>query len=141
MPGAKQPYHYAEQMELRAAEEHLAKCSGVAERMAFTNLGDAIRALAERDYQVTGAAIVLAAGRPLPDLARILASHALIHTAEGEFFRACFLRAGERLGIRVTGIRERDLTESLAPQRPPGPPWTQDQKLAAAAACQVLLAS
>jgi hypothetical protein len=49
------------------------------------------------------------------------------------------------LGIRVTGIRERDLGERSALQseiaslgKTVGPPWTQDQKMAAQAAMTVL---
>ena len=92
----------------------------------------------------------MAAGRPLPALADILSSHALIHTAEGEFFRRCLREACEGQGIAVTGIRERDLDARAnavfgaaaartqqriaALGRSLGPPWTQDQKIAALAA-------
>jgi hypothetical protein len=95
--------------------------------------------------EIACAAVLLASGRPLPSLPNILASHALIHTAEGEFFRQIVRQACERLGIRVTGIRERDLAECSALQveiaklgKIVGPPWTQDQKTAALAAMLVL---
>jgi hypothetical protein len=84
----------------------------------------------------------------------IRASHALIHTAEGEFFRNAVRKACERLKISVTAIRERELDErakttfgnavsrvrrrisSLGSSI--GPPWTKDHKVAALAASMIL---
>jgi hypothetical protein len=90
----------------------------------------------------------------MPELERILASHPLIHTAEGEFFRKVFSEACEALGIPVTGIREKELTERAqavfkksaatlpaelaAAAKHLGPRWSQDQKTAALAAAVVL---
>src|SRR5260370_1369154 len=130
MKGAKQPYHHVEAMELHAAEKHLAKCAAIADRMALEAVGGLVRELTNRGYQTVGAAVLLASGRPLPDLAKILASHALIHTAEGEFFRDIFRRACDGRGIAVTAMRERDVDEAPALRRPAGPPCTQAQKLA-----------
>ena len=58
-----------------------------------------------------GAAVLLASGRPLPALEKILAAHPLIHSAEGEFFRHAASKAFESQHIPVTAIRERDLDE------------------------------
>jgi hypothetical protein len=142
-PGANQPYHFAEKLEFGAAEKHLAGCRVISERLALAAVRDVIREL--NGYEVAGAAILLASGRPLPALPEILASHALIHTAEGEFFRQVVRQACEHLGIGVTGIRERELGGDSALQREiaglgkiVGPPWTQDQKMAALAAMIVL---
>lgn len=152
--GAKQPYHFAKEQESHVAEKHLADCAATSERLATKALGDIAKELRRRNYAVAGAAILLASGRPLPSLPQILASHALIHTAEGELFRQAFWKASERLKIPVTGIREKDLDE-LAEAicgRPPielrseiaafgaslGPPWTTDQKIATLAALLVL---
>lgn len=87
IPGAKQPYHFAKTLGLSEAEKHLAKCAGVSERLALAAVRDLVGELKGRDYRVVAAAVLLASGRPVPPLAEILASHALIHTAEGEFFR------------------------------------------------------
>ena len=140
---ANQPYHFVEKLELRAAEKYLKDYAAVSERLALTAFREVVKDL--NGYEITGAAILLASGRPLPPLPSILASHALIHTAEGEFFRQVVRQACERLGIRVTGIRERDLGEGTALQseianlgKTVGPPWTQDQKMAALAAMMVL---
>jgi len=53
--------------------------------------------------------MLLASGRALPSLQKILASHALIHTAEGEFFRKIVSESCESCHIPVMGIREREL--------------------------------
>jgi hypothetical protein len=142
-PGANQPYHFAEKLELRAAEKHLTSCTAISEQLALAAFRDVVKAL--NGYEVAGAAILLASGRPLPSLPDILASHALIHTAEGEFFRQIVRQACEHLGISVTGLRERELGAGSALQseiaklgKTVGPPWTQDQKLAALAAMMLL---
>jgi hypothetical protein len=102
-----------------------------------------------RRYRIVGAAILLASGRPLPPLAKILAAHPLIHTAEGEFFRQAVRQACEGLQIPVTAIRMRELDagantgselqRSIAGLgRSVGPPWTKDHKTAALAAALLL---
>jgi len=99
-------------------------------------------------------ALLLASGRPQPKLEAILASHALIHAADGEHFRIALREASQSCGLAVTGIREADLLECAQGVlgqpaarlqatvtglgRALGPPWTQDQKLAALAAWVVL---
>jgi len=148
--GAQQPYHFAQGQKLSEAESYLATCAAASERLAWEALRKIIQEARRRGKDVARCAILLAAGRNLPALPKILASHPLIHTAEGEFFRQSFRQAGERLGLQVTGIRERDLDEralavfgakadsvkgeiaglgSLL-----GPPWTSDQKNACLAA-------
>jgi hypothetical protein len=152
--GANQPYHFAQGQKLPEAERYLRECAAISEQLAFAALDDVVQELQRREYAVAGCAILLASGRTLPALPQILSSHSLIHTAEGEFFRAAFRRASERLEIRVIGIRERELDwraeEVLGKQairlrgqiatlgRSVGPPWTTDQKTASLAALLVL---
>jgi hypothetical protein len=74
------------------------------------------------------------AKRALPPLEAILASHSLVHSAEGELFRAALLTAGEKVGLAVV---------ELAPVATPalsvdGPPWGKDQRTAAALAWAAL---
>ena len=156
LPGAKQPYHYAAHrgFTLSESESYLANCAAVSESLALAAVEELLRELDGRHYQVTGSAVLLASGRPLPSLAKILASHPLIHTAEGEFFRNAVRKACERLQIPVTAIRERDLEEQArtafgnAASRVQrriaslgssiGPPWTRDHKTAALAALMIL---
>jgi hypothetical protein len=152
--GAKQPYHYAADLGLSEAERHLANCAAASERLALAAVGHVVRELEARHYRIVGSAVLLASGRPLPALSKILTSHPLLHTAEGEFFRNAVRKACERLKISVTAIRERDLEElaktafgnaaggvqrrisSLGSSI--GPPWTKDHKAAALAASMIL---
>jgi hypothetical protein len=144
--GAKQPYHYAVEHQLADPEGYLAECAAASERLAFEALREIILEARRRDKTVSSCAILLAAGRSLPPLPKILASHPLIHTAEGEFFRRSFRNAGERLLLQVTGIRERELDkqadsvqrEIAGLGKSLGPPWTADQKNACLAALLVL---
>lgn len=113
-----------------------------------------LKELAARKYRVRTSAILTASGRSLPSLEKILSSHALIHTAEGEFFRATIHKACEEAGLAVMRLRERELEEDIEKTfgskanhlkqsvsgfgKRLGPPWTQDEKLAALAAALVL---
>jgi hypothetical protein len=154
IPGAKQPYHFAASLELPESERYLANSAAVSERLAVAAVGEVLRELEGRHYRIVGSAVLLASGRPLPSLSKILASHALIHTAEGEFFRDAVRKACEHLKISVTAIRERELDEQAktafgnAASRVQGrisslgssigPPWTKDHKTAALAASMIL---
>jgi hypothetical protein len=153
-PGANQPYHFAEKLELAEAEKFLGNCFAASRRLALAAVRDVVDELRSRQYRVVGSGVLLASGRPLPPLAKILASHALIHAAEGEFFREVFSKACADLDLSVTGVRERDLDERVKTTlgkaaarirqqistmgRAIGPPWTTDQKTAALAALVVL---
>lgn len=153
-PGTFQPYHSAEKFELPEAEAFLAHCFADSKRLAVAAVSDVVDELRGRQYRVVGSAVLLASGRPLPPLPKILASHALIHAAEGEFFRDVFWQSCESLDIPVTGFPERNLDESFQtafgdaaiPMRKQiaivgrslGPPWTTDQKTAVLAALIVL---
>jgi hypothetical protein len=152
--GATQPYHYVEEMEIRAAQRHLTRCATDSTRLALEALTRVSAELRDRGFMVMASAILLSSARPLPDLEEILGSHPLIHTAEGEFFRQAFRSAFVRLKIPVTGIRARDLNDCVrkafgksAPEvhkridgmgRNLGAPWTIDEKTAALAAAIVL---
>jgi hypothetical protein len=153
--GMAQPYHYVEEMELRAAEKHLSKCMDTSLRLAQEALQKICTQIQDRGFSLVGAAILLSSARPLPELDEILNSHPLIHTAEGEFFRQAFRDALAKLKIPVTGIRESALPEHAQKTfgktaadvcsridsmgRLLGPPWTKDQKAAALAAAITLV--
>jgi hypothetical protein len=112
-PGANQPYHFAENLDLPEAEEFLANCFAASKHLALTAIRDVVGELHGRQYTVVGSAVLVASGHPLPPLSKILASHALIHGAEGEFFRKAFSKACERLDLSVTGFRESNLDECV----------------------------
>lgn len=152
IPGANQPYHYAENLESSKARKYLARCETVSQELARAAVKEVLGTL--KEYEIAGAMVLLASGRPLPSLEKILASHPLIHTAEGEFFRQVVRKTCEGLKIPVTAISERDLPQhaqttfgsaatrvqravaSMAKSL--GPPWTQDHKSAALSASIIL---
>ncbi|MGA8073141.1 MAG: hypothetical protein WB995_06660 [Candidatus Acidiferrales bacterium] len=152
--GAKQPYHFAANLELPEAEKFIAKCFAAPKSLAAQAIRELLAELSARQFRVAGAAVVLASGRPLPPLEKILVAHPLLHTAEGQFFREAFAKACDSLALPVTGVRERDLEAQLQQTfgkaaaklhrqisnagRVLGPPWTQDQKSAALAALTLL---
>jgi hypothetical protein len=155
--GSKQPYHEAEGRKPKEAERIVTRCIDSSRRLALEALAAVRDELRGRDHEVAGCGLLLASGRPLPgDLHAILASHALIHAAEGEMFRDVLVRAGEHLSLEVTGVRERELlalaAEATGLETPElqrragemgralGPPWRQDEKLATLAAWMVLAA-
>jgi hypothetical protein len=153
--GAIQPYHFAAQLEPSEQEKHLAHCVASSSRLAAAAIAEVVKELNGRHYGVVGAAILLASGRALPPLTKILAAHPLIHTAEGEFFRQSACSACEGLRIPVTTIPARELEArakvaftnraarvqlSIANLgRSVGPPWTSDHKAAALAAALTLV--
>jgi hypothetical protein len=70
-----------------------------------------------------------------PPLAKILASHPLLHAAEGLLFRTAIADAAAECGFTVVAVREGDLKSRVATlRRPQGPPWREDEKLATVAA-------
>jgi hypothetical protein len=149
-PSAKQPYHAAEAMSLPQAEKFIRRSTEDTERLTRRALRALVDELRAKGYQVKGCGLLLGSGRPLGTLATTLASHALIHTAEGNLFREALQHASQHCRLPVTGIRERELYSgavktlrmplgklqaSLAAMgRTVGPPWALDQKHAALAA-------
>jgi hypothetical protein len=146
----RQPYHTAARLGIADGREFIAEVRAKARALAYAAIGDLRGELEGRGYQLKRSALLLAAGKPLPELEKILASHALIHTADGELFRECLLHASERCGLAVVCIKERELleqaTKALRKARPTllrrvtelgqafGSPWTQDEKFATLAA-------
>ena len=146
-PGSMQPYHFAEPLKLKDAEAHIRRSIDQARLLAQRALHAAIDDVKKSGHDVVGCGILLASGRPATALASILASHALIHTAEGELFRDALKHASEGCKLPVTAVKERDLFDRAAAElripcgelqqrvadmgRTVGPPWRQDQKLAA----------
>jgi hypothetical protein len=147
--GSKQPYHAAEGKPLPKAARIIDRCAGDAGRLARQAFREVIAELQAAGHRAAGCGLLLASGRPLPALDSILASHALIHTADGELFRDALAAAGEENGWTITRVKEKEVyaaasaglrvpAEELQSRvnalgRSLGPPWTQDQKLAAVA--------
>lgn len=143
----RQPYHTAEKMPRQDAGKFIRSVQSEAKRLALSALRSLQKDLAEGDFKIIRGALLLASGPELPALEQILASHALIHTADGELFRHSLRAACARLHLPVLGIREKELfaaaskvfgTQPAAIKRriaalgkSLGPPWSQDEKFAA----------
>lgn len=146
----RQPYHAAEPLALEKAEALVTRCVRAARLRAQQALRAVIDDLRKQGHVTVACGNLQASGRPLPSLAETLASHALIHAAEGQLFRDALSHAAEHWRLPVTGVREREILTRAAAQfgfspeqlqhrlndmgRAIGPPWRQDEKYAALAA-------
>ncbi len=150
----RQPYHTAEKMPHGDAVGFVRGVETESRELALSGLRALEKELDSADYKVRGCALLLASGRKLPEFEKILGSHALIHTADGELFRESIRRACMRAKLRLAAITERELLTTAAThlkKKPEflnrqvaalgkslGPPWTQDEKLATLAAWLIL---
>ena len=146
----RQPYHTAEKMALAEAREFVARLQEEARRLAYRAIQGLQSDLQTQGFKLARCGLLLASGRPLPSFEKILASHALIHTADGELFREAILHACARSGLRTESIKEKELLERASAVlrvqpavlmrritelgRPLGSPWSQDEKFATLAA-------
>ncbi len=146
----RQPYHTAEKMALEEAADFVRGVEKESQELALAGIRALQKELASADYNICGCALLLASGRKLPEFEKILTSHALIHTADGELFRESIRMACSRARLPLTATKERDLLAAASKKlnkRPEylnrsvaalgksvGPPWTQDEKLATLAA-------
>jgi uncharacterized protein YifE (UPF0438 family) len=144
-------------MLLGQAREFIARMQAEARRLAYRAVRELASRAQEQGAKLTRCGLLLASGRALPTLEKILASHALIHTADGELFREALLHASARCGLRDFTIKERELLERAGQAlrlkstvlmdrvtelgRSFGAPWSQDEKFATIAAWLALRAS
>jgi hypothetical protein len=154
--GSVQPYHFAEGLELKKAERWIEQCLNDSERLARDAIQVTADKLRQQGYRVRACGLVRSSARPLPELASVLASHALIHAAEGEMFRDALTRASTHHGFSVLGVKERELFDCCTTDlgmaareiesrlaelgRMLGPPWRQDEKFATLVAWLALAA-
>jgi hypothetical protein len=142
----RQPYHTAGKMLDGQAREFISRMQAEARRLAYRAIRELETRTQEQGVKLTRCGLLLASGRPLPALEKILASHALIHTADGELFRDAILHASARCGLQEFTIKEKELLDragqvlSAKPnelmrrvtelRRTLGSPWSQDEKFA-----------
>jgi hypothetical protein len=143
-------YHRAARMRGAAAGKFVREAQKAAARRAR----GAVEILVE-SQPLVAAGFLVSAGKLPSDLAVILRSHPLIHTAEGVFYREALATAAEDCGLEVVRIPRRELQERFASAlgtdeadareqlaalgRDIGPPWARDQKDAAMAALVALV--
>jgi hypothetical protein len=153
-PESKQPYHAVEFLCVEEATGRLDGYMSVATNLAY----DCIRAHREqlkgRGISIGSVGIVDSSSRKQIPLPSILASHALIHAADGDHFRNALFVAAEQCSLQVcrTPARELENHASKCLRRPvqqiletvnklglgKGPPWGADQKKAALLAWTLL---
>jgi hypothetical protein len=147
LAGSKQPYHAIEALPLPEARAQLAALESSAARLAAAAIGQLVQIARAAGIEPCAAGILDSAGRRGATLEAILASHALIHTADGNHFREALNAGCAVQGLPVVRIRQRDLAREAAAglRRAPraltatltqlgraaGPPWGADQKAAA----------
>jgi hypothetical protein len=151
----RQPYHTAKKMGVEEGRKFILRMRAEARRLAFRAIREIGAELEEQGFDLRRMGLCMASGRELPELEKILASHALIHTADGELFREALAHASERCGLAVLKIREKELLElagevlrlkqekvlriATEAGRGMGAPWSQDEKFATVAAWVALV--
>ena len=150
VPESAEPYHAARGVDLDEAEGVVHQGREVVRAVTTRGVRSLVDALRDQGYELVGSAILTGKGRAPAGLAQTLASHAMVHVAEGLMFREALREGSERCSLPVCGLLEREAYEQTAavlrvsPQhlqervdafgRELGPPWQKDQKLAAVAA-------
>jgi len=151
---SKQPYHTVEFLCVEEATGRLDGYMAVATSMAQTALRAQLEELKGRNISLQSVGILDSSGRKQVSLQSILASHALIHAADGDHFRNALFVAAEQCRLSVRRIPAKGL-EAHAGKclsmpvnrildrvnklgRDIGPPWGADQKKAALLAWTLL---
>jgi len=151
----RQPYHTAEKLPLAEAREFVAGVEKESQQLGYRAIRGLRADLQKQGIELTRCALLLASGRTLPNFESIIASHPLIHTADGVLFREALMCAAKRCGLETVGIKEKELLDrakqtlrvpSAALMRrvaelgkPFGAPWSQDEKFATVAGWLALL--
>lgn len=144
---AREPYHAAAARPLDEAPALIGSVEAAAEAAAAATIREFIASLGP-----VAAVGVVGGNRRLPELAQILASHALVHAAERDLYEQAIIRGASRAGLPVTTIPATGrlfddasqllgvaIEPSLAALRSSiGPPWQKDHKEATAAALVAL---
>ncbi len=147
---AKQPYHAAERLQTRKAEELVNRGVRDAHAVALREFNAVLVRLELAGHTPASCSVLV--GKPMPDwsVQEILAVHFRMHKAEGALFQNAILRAADACGIKTFPLLERELDESVESAwgeaagiikltvcsfaKTIGPPWGKDQRIAVLAA-------
>ena len=143
-------YQAARGLQPAAAAELVQAAERIAAEQAAAALDRTVRDAAEEGAVVRSCAVVVGMFPAGARLESILASHALAHAAEGRLYQGALLQGAESRGLATLAIPKRSIWEQGEAalgvaqdelrhwidqlRREVGPPWAQDQKLAALAA-------
>ncbi len=140
-------YHSAAEMPLDDARRLIRMAEEIALAHAQSAIKDAIKHLEAAKLRVAACGVAVGSTKLPEDLSAILRSHALIHAGEGALFQKAVIGAAEQQGFAVAALREKGLWTGATPQlrerieamrKEFGPPWSMDQKIAAAVALAAL---
>jgi len=141
-------YHHAAEIPLTQATRLIQQAEVAVRRAANLGVSETLDHLRALGATVKAAGIA-SASKPVPtDLATLLRSHPMIHTAEAALFQRALVSACEKCGLAIASARERQIwaqaakgsgsTEALLRKRVEdlrksvGAPWGSDQKTATA---------
>jgi hypothetical protein len=154
--GRVRPNVYQRSRALAAtdASARVATAERIAAEQAAAELERTVREAREGGASVRSCAVVVGSLAAETPLESILASHALCHAAEGRLYQQALLDGAEACGLDAVavprasiwdeacwtlGLSAEELRQWLAETgRENGPPWAEDQKLAAVAALVAL---
>ncbi len=145
-----QVFHRAEPLEPAAAEKLVGEATVISRKLAAAAVGALVAELRGAGWTVVRSGIVGSPARLPPTLAQILASHAFVHSAEGDLYRSVLIAASEAAGIPTVAVAAKDLWNRAAKSagarvatfrdriaamgRGISKPWGSDEKEATAAA-------
>jgi hypothetical protein len=143
-------YHAARALELAAAAALVEAAERIAAEQAAAALERTLRVATDEGAVVRSCAVVVGTFPGGARLEKIVASHALAHAAEGRLYQGALLQSAESRGLATIAVPKRSIWEQGESalgvardelrhwidqlRREVGPPWAQDQKLAALAA-------
>jgi hypothetical protein len=143
-------YHAARALEPAAAAALVEAGERIAAEQAATALERTVREATDEGAVVRSCAVVVGTFAGEARLESILASHGLVHAAEGRLYQNALLQAAESNGLDAIAVPKRTIWEQSEAalgvardelrhridqlRREVGAPWAQDQKLAALAA-------
>lgn len=143
-------YHRAAELDLAAAEAFIERLRAEYVQAAADRLEKVAQALAAQGCALRRVALACGEPAPLPPLSEIVRSHARIHAAEGAFWAEIWSSAAGRLGLNALhtpetqaiavltgrfGVEQAEIGAAIAAMGCTlGPPWTAEQRAAAAAA-------
>jgi hypothetical protein len=152
-----QVFHAAREVGLAAAAELVGRVAVAAGALAEAGLGEVVAQLREQGRHPVAAGVPVGGSAIPAKLTRVLASHALLHAAEGDLYCQALADAADRHGLAVTLVPARDLAALAARElgvddaalrarlaelgRELGPPWRRDEKDATLAAVLALAAA
>jgi hypothetical protein len=153
-PGVMAPYHEADGLDPRQAQDSVRRSIAAVNDLATDAIRAAARRFAAAGHDLAGCAVLVGSGMPNWTTDEILAVHVRMHKAEGELFRDALVMGAQACGLNVTTLPHQSAIDAAAKTldltrgqldailtalgKSAGPPWSKDQKEAAAAALVAL---